>query len=309
MVDPSGPGWAGPPPPPPPPVAWPGAVASPHRSLRGLATAITVLLGVAGAVALVDIPVLLNARSVVHDHTTGATFFATREVRDALDAVAGLLGLYFLVTVALAVVWMIWMWRAASNAQRYGRARQRFGPGFAIGGWFIPFANLVIPGLQMADIWRGSSPADGTAAGPPAPPTSLVWWWWIAFVIGRFSVLAVPGGVRLGRLYRLSELDTRITLSIVGDLFVVASALLAILVVLRITAAQESSMLAVSAPPTTMPPPSMPPPSMPPPSAPPPSMPPPSAPPPAGPPVPEERRGPEPPAAPTQWPGPPPSDP
>jgi hypothetical protein len=188
--------------------------------------------------ALVAIPVLLHARSVVHDNATSSTFFATRDVRDALDAVSGVLGFFFMVAFAITVLWMIWMYRAAANAETFSLARQRFGKGFAIGGWFIPFANLVIPGLQMSDIWRGSP----TPEAPHAPrfATALVWWWWIVFLAGRISFFALPGGVRLGRVYRLSDLDTRVTLSVVGNLFVALSAVLAILVVRSITAGQES---------------------------------------------------------------------
>src|SRR5437763_17089147 len=108
MVDqPTGGAWGAPPPPPPPPPpvppmrgGWPPAP-SPFRSLRGLAIATSILLGIAGLLALVDIPVLLNARSVVHDNASSSTFFATRDVRDALEAVSGVLGFFFIVVLAI----------------------------------------------------------------------------------------------------------------------------------------------------------------------------------------------------------------
>src|SRR6185312_1496461 len=185
VEEPPGGGWGAPPPPPPMPPMPAGwfPTPTPYRSLRGLATATNILLGIAGAVALIAVPVLLNARTVVHDHTSGSAFLATKQVRDALTAVAGMVALFGLVSLAITVLWIIWMWRAASNAQLFSRARQRFSPGWAIGGWFIPFANLVIPGLQMADIWRGSSTPE--APGAPRRSTALVWWWWIVFLAGR----------------------------------------------------------------------------------------------------------------------------
>jgi hypothetical protein len=316
-----------------------GWAATPFRSLRGLAVATNILLGIAGAVALIAIPVLLNARSVVHDHTSGSTFLATKQVRDALTAVAGLVGLFGLASLAITVLWIIWMWRAASNAQLLARARQRFSPGWAIGGWFIPFANLVIPGLQMADIWRGS--ADPDERVPPS--TGLVWTWWIVFIVGRLSLLAAPGGVRLGHLYRVSELDTRVTVSIAGNVLVAVSAVLAILVVRRITAGQEALTArlarpagvdpftamaaappqhgmppyAAPTPPRAYPPQAYPPQPVPPTAYPPTAYPPQSAPPDASPPAPPPAPSPpapprddDPPAAPPRaWPGSPPSDP
>jgi hypothetical protein len=249
MVDqPTGGAWGAPPPPPPqfPVPPRPGGWAPAptwYRSLRGLAVATNILLGIAGALALVAIPVLANARSVVHDNASSSTFFATRDVRDALAAASGVLGLFFLVSIAIAVLWIIWMWRAATNTGLFGVARQRFSAGFAIGAWFIPLANFVIPGMQMADIWRGS-PTD--APGGTRRSTALVWWWWITFLLGRITVFAAPGGVRLGRVYRLSDLDTRVALSIIGNVFVAVSAVLAILVVRRITASQESGAARLS---------------------------------------------------------------
>src|SRR6478735_6134890 len=101
MVDqPTGGAWGVPPPPPPPPPVpgMPGGWSPPpaqFRSVRGLAIATSILLGIAGVLALVAIPVLLNARSVVHDNASGSTFFATRDVRDALASVSAVLGFFF----------------------------------------------------------------------------------------------------------------------------------------------------------------------------------------------------------------------
>src|SRR4051794_31223462 len=111
MVDQStGGAWGAPPPPPPPPVPpMPGGwspAPTPFRSLRGLAIATSILLGIAGLLAIVMIPVLLNARSVVHDNASGPAFLATRDVRDALDAVSGVLGFFFLGALAITVLWM-----------------------------------------------------------------------------------------------------------------------------------------------------------------------------------------------------------
>ena len=186
MVDqPPGPTWGAPPPPPPPlppGVAWPGLAPSPFRSLRGLAVAMAVLLVIAGVIAAVLVPMTLHERQVVHDATGFGTFFVGADVRDAVDAVNAVAALYFVVFLAIAVLWMIWMWRAATNTALLRRFTPRFANGFAIGGWFIPIAFWIIPGMHMYDIDRGS--------GPPARPgerpngsVALVCWW-VLFVIG-----------------------------------------------------------------------------------------------------------------------------
>ena len=105
------------------------------------------------------IPVALHARSVVNDRVASdGTVLADHTVKSATDAVSGVVGFLFLVSLAISVVFIVWMWRAASNVALFGRVRPKFTPGWAIGGWFIPFANFVIPGMQMFDIDKGSGP-------------------------------------------------------------------------------------------------------------------------------------------------------
>ena len=107
------------------------------RSLRGLAISMYIMLTIAAVLGLVMIPLALNLRSVVHDEAFGVAFPGNRAVLDAADAV-GAVELLLVVTLVTFVLFIIWMWRAAKNVGIFGRARQRFGAGFAIGGWFIP---------------------------------------------------------------------------------------------------------------------------------------------------------------------------
>src|SRR3954469_12539002 len=118
MVDPSsGPTWGAPPPPPPPPPSPPlpppppppgvwSPTPTPFRTLRGLATAMTVLLVLAGALAAVLVPLALHEREVVHDATSFGAIFVGTDVRDAVDLVNEVTGFYFLVFLAIAVLWM-----------------------------------------------------------------------------------------------------------------------------------------------------------------------------------------------------------
>jgi len=242
MVDqPSGPQWGAPPPPPPPPPAPPAAwtTPSPFRSLRGLATAMTVLLVAAGVLAAVAVPIALHERQVVHDATRSGAFLVSGDVRDAIDATNGIAGFYFLVFLAIAVLWMIWMWRAARNTTLFHRFTPRFAAGFAIGGWFIPLANWIIPGMHMYDIDRGS--------GLPLPPgqrprgSGLVVMWWVVFVVGWVGSAFGQLTVETGHRYDVSGFDTRNTGFVVGAAVSIVAAVLAILVVRSITRAQHDA--------------------------------------------------------------------
>jgi hypothetical protein len=60
-------------------------------------------------------------------------------------------------TMATAVVTMIWMFRIARNHRTLHRGGT-WGPGWAIGGWFLPPLLFVIPTLMFRELWKASDP-------------------------------------------------------------------------------------------------------------------------------------------------------
>jgi Domain of unknown function (DUF4328) len=55
------------------------------------------------------------------------------------------------------VMFVVWFHRARINADGHGWP-QRESPGWAIGAWFVPVANLWLPFRIMVDIWRAGLP-------------------------------------------------------------------------------------------------------------------------------------------------------
>jgi hypothetical protein len=98
----------------------------------------------------------------------------------------GWLTLALALFVAIAGLFTAWLFQAAENLEALGR-RGRFRPGWAIGGWFVPFANAVIPYVMVLDTWRGSA---GAVSGRRArrPPPSMPAWW--ATFVGGVTLLS-----------------------------------------------------------------------------------------------------------------------
>jgi hypothetical protein len=73
-------------------------------------------------------------------------------------AVAELIVTLPLVPVGLAAIVLVitWFYRARKNLDAFPGAGPTMSAGWAIGGWFVPLANLVIPGRVMANIARDS---------------------------------------------------------------------------------------------------------------------------------------------------------
>jgi hypothetical protein len=123
--------------------------------------------------------------------------------------------------VGAIVMFLIWLTRARANAERAVPGSQRLSAGWAVGGWFVPVANLVLPFRAVSDLWRASCPARGA---------TLVVAWWAVFVtayVCSISALVVSSGPAASVL---SVLD--------GLLTVVAAGLIAV-VIAQVSTAQE----------------------------------------------------------------------
>lgn len=108
------------------------------------------------------------------------------------------------ISLAQAFVTGTWLMRASRNVRGRGVAGMSWAPGWALGSWFIPYANFVIPLLVCRELWRASTPG---AATDPAwrnrPIPAWVGWWWGLWVgspiLGMGVVYAAMFSSMLGR--------------------------------------------------------------------------------------------------------------
>ena len=161
---------------------------------------------------------------VTHAIQTTAPGDALNDVESPvfLAYMAGLLAATILLVIS-GIIYLCWKFRAASNARTLDPLLA-VSPGMAVGGYFIPFANLFIPYRAMASIARITRAGEGLV-GP----------WWALHLISSFLGIAVvkmaPEGDWIGPPEDIEHL------SIGMDL---ASALVSILLVLKITRAQST---------------------------------------------------------------------
>jgi hypothetical protein len=234
----------------PPPPATPVAAIR-WRGLKGLTTALTVFLwlAVAGAVfGVVAYAMRINALSDIIDN--GLSIDKARTANDADDLVSAAGGILAFVSFVIFVLIIIWTYRAAKNNEALGRLYPRLKPGWAIAGWLIPLADLVIPVLILQDLWRGSDVS--TRSGDPAwranRGSPLVGWYWGVFLL---SVFTRNGLGRSSASFfdrdELRGLRNHDTLAVFGMVVTIAAAILAIQVVRRIAARQEDCLRAQQA--------------------------------------------------------------
>lgn len=149
--------------------------------------------------------------------------------------------------VATAVFFIRWFRAAYGCLPAFGVPRLRYGTRWAIGAWFVPLVNYVVPKQLADDIWRGSDPARAGARDQDwtrRPVPAVVHWWWVAFVVSDL--------LGIGARYHLAfdegkAQDTLVAangLFLGADITAIVAALLAIVVIRRITERQEEAAAA-----------------------------------------------------------------
>lgn len=229
-----------PPPPgdvPPPPAGWAPAPTLPPSlaALRGLATAVTVLVGVVGLVNVLKIPNDL-AYIASLEELAGGDFSVIDEIDDQEDLRATFGVLALLALVVTGVVWIVWQQRARKNAKALGASGQRHTEPLAALSWIIPFANFVLPKQVTNDLWRASDPEAPPATnveGRPVSPLIDIWWglWLLGAILGRVLLNTESPE----SFDELDGLINTVRLEIGAQLLVVVSAVLAVLIVRHIT--------------------------------------------------------------------------
>ena len=135
--------------------------------------------------------------------------------------------------IALVVLTMIWMHRLASNHRALQR-RGTWGPGWAIGGWFLPPGVLyIIPYLMFRELWKASDPAvpagdERWRANRVSPIVTL---WWVLYGLAPIVVMIFQGqagfgaGQFSGDMESLAEtVDERYTANVVSSVLTAAAA-------------------------------------------------------------------------------------
>lgn len=150
----------------------------------------------------------------------------------------GLIGLTAIIRipvfVATVVFFLIWEHRAFSNLSALRAQNLEFSPGWAVGWWFIPFANLVKPFQAMRELWSESDPeydADlGFLSTSPSAP-SMLGIWWACWILGNVANNVAS---------RLDDVEIFPILMIISSIFDLIAGGLLIKIILDITKRQNA---------------------------------------------------------------------
>ncbi len=170
---------------------------TPYRSGHLRAQVAVFLLGVSIVTALFP-PLISYMQAAFPDALAGGDVpDAEAGTGDTSTMIVGLLmvaaGLSMIaVFVATVVAFSMWIHRAYANLPALGNPKEglEYSPGWAVGGFFIPFAHLVIPYRVVREIWAKSDPAirseqDFMFSVEQTPSVIIVWW--VFWLLSNFA--------------------------------------------------------------------------------------------------------------------------
>jgi hypothetical protein len=200
---------------------------------RTLGRALTILLAACVGIALLRI--LLDVYGMVLFNSWKADpaniVVADGEHFDTIDVM--LAGLRTFVAIITGVCTMTWLYQAygSREADPDLLTYQRW---WTIGGWLIPFISLVRPFQLMRDLYRAT-----TSSQPQEQPRVRVkcperfGWWWGCFLFGGFLSEFAAQMVRKGADF--GQIQTALSLNLIGQVSLIAAAVLFIGVLSSIT--------------------------------------------------------------------------
>lgn len=182
---------------------------------RDLKARTTWLSGLLYAQATLDVASLFTnhaERDVLHRITdmTAENAEAVRAAAERSDFWQKLVSYPQLALLLLTFVLAgVWIYRAAANVRALGATRLEYTPGWSVGWYAVPFANLIKPFHAMNEIWRASRDPRGWEA-LPTPPDLRVWWglWLASCILGRAAMQMSLHAEQVGELLDVNMVQT-----------------------------------------------------------------------------------------------------
>jgi hypothetical protein len=219
-----------------------------RRSIRGIGNALIALLVCQILALMFEAVAVLMEMSLLQRIIDGSQV-TLAEATASDNRVALSVRLWLVLLVATIVVWLIWQHRAHANLRALGTELE-YSPGWAVGFWLIPIANLWKPFQVNRELWKASGDVNDWRSQRTWPV--LGWWWasWIsAGVLGRVAAAARESAETPMEIRSADIVD------LLSTAVVVASAVLAILLVRSVIERQDRLAAAVPHVPTPPPPP------------------------------------------------------
>lgn len=214
----------------------PSPYPTPYNSAHGRARIVKILLAV-GAIATAT-SLLVEALSLAFPPPTEGQDLGDNPMGAVVALMTLLVAvLEFFIYLATVVFFLMWLYRAYSNLKVFNSwNRPTYSPGFAVGSFFIPFANLVIPYRIVKEVWQKSGMPNEAYLAETNPPATFATWWFFWILAGFANNISLRLSLNDG-----IETNTATMISIVASALSILAAIFAYLVVDAIDQKQEET--------------------------------------------------------------------
>ena len=181
------------------------------RLARWCAGLLTALLALEVLFGLSLIYSIVDVNRALSGETIETVMFLDEESWRSDVAITAVSIVYGLAFVTALISNGIWIYRASANAGAIAPSETRIKPGWAVGWYFVPFANLWMPYRAMSETWEATMDVSGAQeAGVPR------WFagWWACWVIA--NILSTIADNALGDNYTLEDVVTSNTIYLVN---------------------------------------------------------------------------------------------
>ena len=156
-----------------------------YRSAKGLSRIVVILFGIQlGCYACYFVLSLLRIAGI-------DTVLESAPEMPLSYMLIGLISLLeSLARLATIVMFLVWIHRVYTNFPALRVSHLEFTPGWVVGWWFIPFANLVKPYQAVSEGWRESDPDYDDQFGYLSAASGNPWQfpvWWVTFLLKNIA--------------------------------------------------------------------------------------------------------------------------
>ena len=150
-----------------------------------------------------------------------------------------ILGL-FLANVTAIILFLRWFHQCYKNLSALGADKLEYSPGWAVGWFFIPFANVVKPYSVASEMWRASAvsyPNDKSPSSWVVGPTGwLVPFWWLTFLVYSIFQRFVSG--KINEAKSLEDLLNVIPLDVISSVLNIVGVFTVVLLIKKLSKRQ-----------------------------------------------------------------------
>jgi hypothetical protein len=167
------------------PPQWPSVAVTEYRPATTLVQWLSAFLiidavfdVVTGLLSVLEVTAFANLEQLAEQGDPGAIAFGLGYLCVGLFTIAAY--------ITTAVLFCVWVNRANKNARAIGAEGMTFTPGWCVGWFFIPIANLFKPYQAVKEVLLASDPGASATDWRYRPVPSFLGGWWAAWLIANF---------------------------------------------------------------------------------------------------------------------------